>query len=186
MFRGVITNPSSENQYTYVENDPCRWTDPWGLDAGAPSKTKCGNPPPLAIPLAIPSDVDLAANVKLAWQHPLWTESFPTGDLVPNVPAALWLYERVKPEGIWDFKDQFPPNPAYEPFGNWHFGVVGTAQGWDEAGLLRGAGWAQQRDNPSVGQGQWWSGAPYGDDPRDQAWIRAGVQFYSWYACILS
>ena len=71
-------------------------------------------------------------------------------------------------------------NPYLE-FGNFNYGATGRALGIPDAILVRAAGVAQfisgwQNWNPSFGvPGH--APAPYGDDPVDQAAIRAGIAY---------
>nr|WP_312759283.1 hypothetical protein [Pantoea brenneri] len=44
--------------------------------------------------------------------------------------------------------------------------------------LFRSAGWAQSRAGTAdPAWGSWSGSAPYGDDPGDQYWIRAGIDY---------
>ncbi|WAH54532.1 polymorphic toxin type 44 domain-containing protein [Pseudescherichia vulneris] len=83
----------------------------------------------------------------------------------------------VRLHGPWDYKNQL--GHQYDDFGNFNYGAVGTAAGFPEQVLLRGAGWAQGHSgngNPAK-FGVWYGAAPYGDDPADQVWIRAGIDY---------
>ena len=58
-------------------------------------------------------------------------------------------------------------------------GAVGAALGIDLSTLLQGAGYAQQKAGTSTPSwGTWYGGAPYGDDPADQAQIIAGFAYF--------
>ena len=86
-----------------------------------------------------------------------------------------WFYLKVRNGGEWDFKQQ---GGQYEEFGNWHYGVIGAALGIPDEILLRMAGAAQLRAGTS--QSAWGNplgGAPYGDDPLDQAAIQRGIEW---------
>nr|WP_314876480.1 polymorphic toxin type 44 domain-containing protein [uncultured Pseudomonas sp.] len=86
-----------------------------------------------------------------------------------------WFYSKVRNRGEWDYKQK---GSRYEAFGNFNYGACGTAAGISEQVLLRGAGWAQGRagtSNPAFGV--WWGDIPYGDDPADQEWIKAGIEY---------
>lgn len=86
-----------------------------------------------------------------------------------------WFYTQVRNRGPWDFKQR---GAHYEAFGNFHYGAVGTAAGFSKETLLRAAGVAQTFAGTSVSAfGRWWSAAPYGDDPRDQRWIKDGIEY---------
>lgn len=83
-----------------------------------------------------------------------------------------------------------------QDIGNHHFGVVGKAFGlFPEEMMLRQAGQAQIEDGTSRSEWQIYEEQigvthlgipykktnmlpPYGDDPRDQKWIRAGFNYY--------
>lgn len=87
-----------------------------------------------------------------------------------------WFYSQVRSKGPWDYKQR---GRQYADFGNFHYGAVGKALGIPDSMLLRAAGWAHERggnDNPAFGH--WWWIAPYGDDPNDQAMIKAGINYY--------
>ena len=86
-----------------------------------------------------------------------------------------WFYSKVKNKGEWDFKQL---GRQYADFGNFHYGAVGTAIGLSEGVLLRAAGAAQSIAGTSKEEfDKWWSEAPYGDDPVDQVWIKAGIEY---------
>ena len=76
---------------------------------------------------------------------------------------------------LFDFKQL---GTEFEDFGNFNYGAVGTAIGIDDAILLRGAGWAQVRAGTSTGTSSPYGFAPYGDDPKDQAMIEGGINYY--------
>ncbi|AZF53443.1 hypothetical protein C4J85_2959 [Pseudomonas sp. R4-34-07] len=86
-----------------------------------------------------------------------------------------WFYMKVRNKGPWDYKQQ---GRQYADFGNFNYGAVGTAAGIPEQVLLRGAGAAQTVAGTSSTEfGEWWAGAPYGDDPVDQVWIKFGIDY---------
>ena len=100
----------------------------------------------------------------------------------------LWLFSQVKNKGAWDYKQQ---GRQYQDFGNFNYGAVASSAGFDETTILRLAGWAQQQagtskpewGNPGGGPAAISSGIrgqgtpPYGDDPADQAQIKAGINY---------
>ena len=117
-----------------------------------------------------PPGVDVNANVKQAQAR-------------AGMPDPLtWFQNQVTDGGPWDYKQY----GKYEDFGNWHYGVVGKAMGipdivlLNEAGInsvgkfgtVPGWGYPGPRIFPWLGQ------PPYGDDPRDQAWIKSGIDYY--------
>lgn len=102
------------------------------------------------------------------------------------LPAALWFRDQVNNGGPWDYKLQ---GSQFEDFGNFNYGATGKALGFSEDILLRMAGTKQVEDGHSrpdwgisvsvldalLGVG---GVAPYGDDPRDQEWIKRGFRYY--------
>ena len=91
------------------------------------------------------------------------------------------FHKYVKKHGIWDYKDG---NSEFEDFGNFHYGIVGAVAGIPDQVLLRLAGWAHKRDNKDVPKeyGSWYdtdTSSSYGDDPKDQAQIKAGIEWYN-------
>ncbi|MGE1151722.1 polymorphic toxin type 44 domain-containing protein [Pseudomonas kitaguniensis] len=86
-----------------------------------------------------------------------------------------WFYKKVRNGGDFDFKQR---GRQYASFGNLNYGAVGAAAGISEAVLLRAAGAAQTVAGTSQEHfDNWWSEAPYGDDPVDQVWIKAGIEY---------
>jgi len=81
-------------------------------------------------------------------------------------------------------------DPKYEDFGNFNYGVIGAASGYDLETLLRAAGAVQVavdlkhwvgrgfRGPIQSGEGMPWSGKPYGDQPIDGHWIILGYLYY--------
>ena len=118
--------------------------------------------PPIA-----PIGVDQEANIRLAEGH--WN--------------PIWFRNQVENRGPWDYKQI---DRIYEDFGNFNYGVTGTAFGFPASVLLNEAGRAQIRDkNPSPDWGKpgppglpQLGSPPYGDDPKDQYWIEQGIDYY--------
>ncbi|MNQ51889.1 hypothetical protein D3C85_658900 [compost metagenome] len=118
---------------------------------------------------AAPPNVSLDQNLKESKRQ---NEYFSTGG---SAFLFSWFYKQVRNGGDWDYKQG---NSKYEGFGNFHYGAVGTAAGISEGVLLRAAGAAQTVAGTSLPQfNEWWSASPYGDDPVDQVWVKAGVQY---------
>jgi hypothetical protein len=89
--------------------------------------------------------------------------------------GLYFFYQAVRNKSRWDYKRRNPE--LYQDFGNFNFGATGYAAGLGPI-LLPGAGWAQSRARTSKPEwGNWYGKAPYGDDPADQAMIRAGMQY---------
>ena len=116
-----------------------------------------------------PPGVSLDNNMEKTLKHDLF---------YPSRRGALfysWFYVKVRNGGPLDYKKG---QPQYENFGNFHYGAVGAAAGIPEAVLLRAAGAAQMRAGTSEESfGYFWADAPYGDDPVDQVWIKAGIDY---------
>lgn len=86
-----------------------------------------------------------------------------------------WFYTKVKNKGDWDYKQR---GSQYQEFGNFNYGATGVAAGISTEILLRAAGAAQTVAGTSSEEfGKWWDSAPYGDDPMDQEWIKAGIDY---------
>lgn len=115
--------------------------------------------------------------------------SYPFADIKQNITEAwemgpfrdpIAFYRKVQGGGDWDYKRH---GREYENFGNWHFGVVAAAAGWNREIALRGAGAYQLWKNTSKWEyGMPWDiGMPwsnFGDDPNDQWWIKKGYDAY--------
>ena len=93
-----------------------------------------------------------------------------------SLMTYVWFYQIVRNHGPWDFKQG---RAQYANFGNFHFGVVGAAAGIPDGVLLRGAGAAQILAGTSdpVEFAKYQDAFAYGDDPVDQSWIRAGIDY---------
>jgi hypothetical protein len=77
----------------------------------------------------------------------------------------------------WDYKQL---GKGFEDGGNYNYGLTGIMFEIPEDVLLRGAGWASIKADPSrltkfPGNGVPWGNSPYGDTPRDQLFIRRGI-----------
>jgi len=112
-------------------------------------------PPPNVPPgISIPSNVEEAKNM-----------------------TPVQFYDAVKSRGEWDYKRL--DREKYQDFGNYHYGVVGAANGWSTDVLLRAAGAYQIYSRTSTDKwGRPWGSSPYGDDPNDQKWILEGIKDY--------
>lgn len=118
---------------------------------------------------AAPEGVSLEENMQ---ESKAQKEYFSTGG---NAFLFSWFYKKVKNGGDWDYKQR---SRQYASFGNFNYGAVGTAAGISEPVLLRAAGAAQTAAGTSKEQfDKWWSESPYGDDPVDQIWIKAGIDY---------
>ncbi|HFH4003038.1 polymorphic toxin type 44 domain-containing protein [Pseudomonas aeruginosa] len=114
-----------------------------------------------------PPGVDVVSNMELSKKQ--------RGILKNNVLVLSWFYGQVKNNSPWDYKQQ---GAQYEAFGNFNYGATGAAAGFSEQILLRAAGAAQTLAGTSDKDfGAWWAGTPYGDDPVDQIWIKAGIDY---------
>jgi hypothetical protein len=106
---------------------------------------------------------------------------------IPEGASAAWnmlsaermspfeFYDAVKNSGMWDYKQQ---GTEYQNFGNFNYGVTGTAAGFSEEILKRAAGFAQiQAGTSKEDRGNPLGSFPYGDDPEDQKWIQLGIDY---------
>jgi hypothetical protein len=93
----------------------------------------------------------------------------------PSALTYVWFYYQVRGRGPWDYKQR---GRQFEGFGNFHYGAVGHAAGIPDQILLRGAGAAQILAGTSRPEFADYPGPnSYGDDPQDQTWIRAGIDY---------
>jgi RHS repeat-associated protein len=152
----ILFAAQEPNLYGYALADPVNFLDPDGLAGKCPD-----------VPLA-PSGVNIDKNMKEAAK-----QTFPF-DL-------FWFRDQVDYGAPWDFKTR---GDKYQDFGNFHYGAVGTAAGIPETILLREAGRAQVSHHRPDGKGDpgsifnpWGGTPPYGDDPRDQEWIKKGIEY---------
>lgn len=121
--------------------------------------------PPYDVSSFSPPGVSLASNMMQARFH-----------RGPGAMTYEWFYQKVRLNGVWDYKNY--AGRQYANFGNFNYGATGTAAGIPGSVLLRAAGWAQTRAGSSKPEfGSWHSRPPFGDDPEDQAWIRAGIDY---------
>ena len=131
---------------------------------------------------AAPEGVDINANI-------LYTESTLMLGLVSSVtgnplsmltPYADW-FNRIREGGKWDYKRI--NLEKFEEFGNFNFGATGAALGIPEEVLLKGAASVQILDLRASGEGNFsllpgGGVAPYGDERKDAAAIKAGIAYY--------
>jgi uncharacterized protein involved in type VI secretion and phage assembly len=161
---GAETQPAAETKPA-AESAAGAETNP----AAETPKDASSGPP--GVP-KMPPGVSLDANVAEAKAHYL---------------NASWFKNKVRnnKEGrpdSWDYKQL---GQEYQDFGNFNYGLTGSALGIPKDILLKQAGKAQQAAKTS--KPEWgdpgWGGVlggtpPYGDDPDDQAMITKGVDYY--------
>jgi len=94
-----------------------------------------------------------------------------------GISSPTRFRDLVRGNAAWDYKQY---DSRYEDFGNYNFGATAAATGmFDLNTVLRQAGRAQcvaGTSNPAWKDPE--SGAPYGDDPNDQYWIKQGWNDY--------
>jgi len=147
--------------YAYVGNNPYMRVDALGL-------CDCESVVPL-----VPSNVDINSNV--AAMLNLKALSNVTGGIGTAMKFRTF-YELVRNSGAWDIKQK---GRDYTDYGNFHYGVVGSAAGIPSEVLQRAAGWAQTRSgNHNAKDGGPLGSPPYGDDPLDQRQISNGIWWY--------
>jgi type VI secretion system secreted protein VgrG len=171
------------NLYAFVRQNPIRLIDPWGftffpsdfIGPLQPGDTRCPDAPP---------GVSLYQNMLQAHENRFRPLMF--GPLL-NLNSATWFRGMVEPAGPWDFKVGDYDNAAqYEDFGNFHYGATGSAVGFSPWMLQNEAGIAQQNDPQTKKFGVGSPGtrikpgsgvSPYGDQPKDNSWIRKGIDY---------
>lgn len=127
--------------------------------AGADSTPWPDSDPP------VPPGVDLDKNIQEAEAH--------EGDI-------LWFYGKVQSGHPWDYKNVqgLKGTERIEDFGNFNYGATGAAMGLSDELLYRAAGAKQALDHLKDGKYSGIMKPPYGDDQRDAAMIRRGIEYY--------
>lgn len=121
--------------------------------------------PPFDVSSFAPPGVNIINNMMMARFH-----------RGPSALTYIWFYYQVRNHGPWDYKNQ--RGRKYAAFGNFNYGAVGAAAGIPDQILLRGAGAAQILAGTSRPEFADYPGPDsYGDDPEDQTWIRAGIDY---------
>ena len=150
----------NEPPYKYVNNNPLRYKDQYGLSIDDLKN--------------FPDDLlrEICKNIAICGyrRHQL--------DLID-------FYHSVRKGGPWDYKGRCGDNLHWQNFGNINYGAAGIACGFSRMRLLNEAGCGQIRDgsSPSLGRpgtmiglkgGIW----PFGDDPHDSNMIDKGIRIY--------
>ena len=93
-----------------------------------------------------------------------------------SAASKLINFKQLEEKGsVWDFKAQ---NSAWDNFGNFHYGYVGSGIGYSPQTLMRAAGYIYWRDHPAT-RGQF--GDPYkgtgnyGEPPDKAGMIQKGM-----------
>jgi RHS repeat-associated protein len=188
------------NMYEYAGSDPVNNKDPDGLAVlpngdiivvaqrlrrsvifGAPRRQNlrrmtpqkvCKGPPPA--PGTGSTQAELMAQSRINASEAQKNKVF------YPIDTLFWFKGQVQTGGPQDYKQY--NDPGYENYGNFNYGYVGAAAGIPTGVLLRQAGAnqiANKHSKPgwgSPGYGVFGGSPPYGDDPRDQAMIKRGIQ----------
>lgn len=151
----------SFNRYWYANDNPYRYTDPFGMCTGSHISNSDGS---CASTGGFTTGTNGAAQGmrrEQAMRNALakYRSVINYGHI--NVPAnvheaeklgrhhdLIGFIKRVKPHGIWDFKHLsvftgFPDRDLLQEFGNFHFGLVAHAFGFTEGMAIMGAGLVQ-------------------------------------------
>lgn len=121
--------------------------------------------PPYDLTSFAPPGVDIFNNMMMARFH-----------RGPSALTYIWFYNQVRNHGPWDYKNKM--GKQYANFGNFNYGATGHAAGITDAILLRAAGGAQILAGTSASEFIDYPGPDsYDDDPVDQTWIRAGIDY---------
>ena len=148
-----------------------------------PMKDKCPSYPDY------PANADLDANSRLMMEKSAKAYSpfntVGTGAISSFIGSFV---ARVKPGGPWDYKSQSTPEHNYEAFGNFHYGAVAAAAGFNDGQILKAAGFVQKWFGDTEGDGGTVNiinaltgkggEEPYQDQIRDQANIKLGIYYY--------
>lgn len=93
-----------------------------------------------------------------------------------NPASKLLSFKQLEEKNsVWDFKSV---NPAWDDFGNFHYGYVGTGIGYSNSFLMRAAGYVYWRDHPGTrgNFGDPYKGTGnYGEPPEKAAMIQKGI-----------
>ncbi len=166
--RFLTRDPAKDgrNWYTYCRNNPVSFQDRYGLDRGGMSDVGKWwqtpiDPDDLVVPPS-PFDSNLRKDIERASRMKL-------SDL-------LKIYSDG---GDWDFAAQ--DGGDFEPYGNFHFGVIMASLGFSLTDTLHVAGLAEWKSRFGKVEKEWGSpfeGFPFGDDPIDLFWVIMGWYYY--------
>ena len=124
-----------------------------------------------------PSERSLAENLKDFFVHKEVQDA-----VLPEVLAFLsdidWFRNNMGNKKKQDLKQFGKYEGQYEQTGNWNYGVVAAAAGFDLEFSQRAAGAVQKAAGTSSGEFGLLS-KPYGDDPADQQAIEDGFDYYN-------
>jgi len=176
------------NRFAYVGGNPLGAVDPLGLDFVQGGINQ------------VPFEVDMRANIL---QAELMREASLCNKLI-------WFHHMVNYGAQWDYKNQKDPRfprspgvnytPEFENFGNWHYGVIGSALDLPAWVLTNAAGFVQLKNGTASeeylqpNKETCHYGCKYFplesyvparlfpknyDDPNDQYWIEKGIYDYN-------
>jgi len=178
------------NWYAYCENSPAGNADASGqlaLQLAAYVADLIDDIPPHPPGVDVFSNAGSARAMALVFREGWENDGRHKWGGIGTIPATSdyfrqrlsWFEMMVTDGGPWDYKLR---GPNYEDFGNWHYGVVAHEFGIGKSVALRAAGYNQSKKGLSRREDGWYGDAPgrdsaYGDDPKDQEWIKKG---YDW------
>jgi len=183
-------NPQSLNRYTYVLNNPLRYTDPSGHYTFEEDPDE---PPMLDLTLWLLGEMNQNAALAEVLGIDILNDMAASDSLSYKLGAWYMFYQLVHDKASWDFKDKIEADLGrrvrlggrwfeWSTPGNIFYGFIGHAAGLSPTELHAGASFAQVRDVV-------FEGAPLGplkpsafDTVDDYFAIELGCQLYESYS----
>jgi hypothetical protein len=111
-----------------------------------------------------------------------WADSNTIAVHYPSDAEDDWIYKKIKEHGglkiEYRLTSKMSEKTRYLEYSNVNYGATGiSAQGTSEDILLRWAGWSQEKSGMTREEwGHWYGQPPYGDDPKEQYYIKQGIE----------